>query len=599
MKKFLSLITIILLPLLAMAQTQQGYVKTKGRLNSNGTVTPGVRLSGATVVLKGGSSVVSGANGAFSMKVPSNKYYLQNVKKNGYLLVDPEVLSKTYAYSTNPLVISMETPDEQSADKLSNERKIRRTLQRTLQQREDEIEALIEQNKISEEEYRKALQKIYDEQSKNEKLISEMAERYSKIDYDQISDFDREFNQYILNGELTKADSLLNTKGDINSHINQYFELQEDIKEKEKNLEKEKELGMLAKEDLANRCEKKVEMFKIEYKNDSVAYYLGLRASLDTTNVKWQLEAGEFIADYIVDYDKAMSFYNLALRNAITQNGNIHQDIATCYINIGGIYLYKGILNEALNYFKNALDIQLKVYPESHPDIAYSLLNIGMVYNNQGNYEDALNHLQKALNIFLQSYSQPHLTIATSYNNIGAILNNQGNNTEALNYYQKGLELFKQLYGESHPAVATCYNNIGYIYSQQNNFPEAEKRYQTALSIQLEHFGESHPSVALSYNNIGFSYANQGKFDEALNIFDKALNIYLNINGENHPDVAMCYNNIGTIYFYQKDYSKTLKYFQKALEIYKLFFDETQFEVQNIKGNIDFVKSQIQENKTE
>ena len=73
--------------------------------------------------------------------------------------------------------------------------------------------------KISEEEYRKALQKIYDDQSKNEKLISEMAERYSKIDYDQISDFDREFNQYILNGELTKADSLLNTKGDIDSRI--------------------------------------------------------------------------------------------------------------------------------------------------------------------------------------------------------------------------------------------------------------------------------------------------------------------------------------------------------------------------------------------
>ena len=149
MKKLASIIIAILLPLLAMAQTQQGYVKAKGRLNSNGSIIPGKRLSGATIVLKGGSSVVSGANGAFSMKVPSNKYYLQNVKKNGYLLVDPEVLSKTYAYSTNPLVISMETPTQKADEKLATERKIRRTLQRTLQQREDEIEALKEQNKIS------------------------------------------------------------------------------------------------------------------------------------------------------------------------------------------------------------------------------------------------------------------------------------------------------------------------------------------------------------------------------------------------------------------------------------------------------------------
>ena len=139
MKKLASIIIAILLPLLAMAQTQQGYVKTKGRLNSNGTVTPGVRLSGATVVLKGGSSVVSGANGAFSMKVPSNKYYLQNVKKNGYVLTDPEVLSKTYVYSTNPLVISMETPDEQLEQLLESSDQIRATLAKQLDQKKKEL----------------------------------------------------------------------------------------------------------------------------------------------------------------------------------------------------------------------------------------------------------------------------------------------------------------------------------------------------------------------------------------------------------------------------------------------------------------------------
>ncbi len=425
MKKLASIIIAILLPLLAMAQTQQGYVKAKGRLNSNGTVIPGKRLSGATIVLKGGSSVVSGANGAFSMKVPSNKYYLQNVKKNGYLLVDPEVLSRTYAYSTNPLVISMETPDEQSADKLSNERKIRRTLQRTLQQKEDEIEALKEQNKISEEEYRKALQKIYDEQSKNEKLISEMAERYSKIDYDQISDFDREFNQYILNGELTKADSLLNTKGDINERINDLNRDKQVLDEEEKelaqrqdNLEKGKAYYSQKLEDIANDCYKKYERFKIDYQNDSAAYYLELRASLDTTNVEWQLETGLFIDNYIANYDKALEYYNLALRNAIAQYGESHEDVATSYNNIGFVLDSQGNYNEALNYHQKALEIDLQIYGESHPDVATSYNNIGNVYYYQGNYNDALNYLQKALEVLLKFYGESHPKVQITRENI-------------------------------------------------------------------------------------------------------------------------------------------------------------------------------------
>ena len=567
MKKFLSLITIILLPLLAMAQTQQGYVKTKGRLNSNGTVTPGVRLSGATVVLKGGSSVVSGANGAFSMKVPSNKYYLQNVKKNGYLLVDPEVLSKTYAYSTNPLVISMETPDEQSADKLSNERKIRRTLQRTLQQREDEIEALKEQNKISEEEYRKALQKIYDEQSKNEKLISEMAERYSKIDYDQISDFDREFNQYILNGELTKADSLLNTKGDINSHINQYFELQEDIKEKEKNLEKEKELGMLAKEDLANRCEKKAEMFKIEYKNDSVAYYLGLRASLDTTNVQWQLDAGEFIADYIADYDSAMEYFQRAMHNS----SELSEDKTSLKIkainSIAGTYYILAEYDKTIQLNNTALDICRKNYGEVHANVANCYNNIGMLYNTMGNYEKALEFYEKSLLIRKEVYDESHSEIAVSYSNIGAVYLKLNDFDNALKYGNMALDMSKSIFGENNPQVAIDYNNIGNMYLSKGDYEKAIECIKKSLDINLSILKENHPNIGLCYNNLGSIYYSLSDIGKALKYFELAKDIFITIYSENSPNLAPIYGNLGNVFARNKDYNTAMKYLNKTIEL--------------------------------
>lgn len=82
------------------AQTQQGIVKTKGRLGTNGSVMHGKRLQGATVIIKGRSAVVSGANGTFSFPVPEQNFYLQNVKKLGYLLTDMDIQSKQYPCMT-------------------------------------------------------------------------------------------------------------------------------------------------------------------------------------------------------------------------------------------------------------------------------------------------------------------------------------------------------------------------------------------------------------------------------------------------------------------------------------------------------------------
>ena len=66
MKKFCFVVCLLFLGIsVASAQTQRGYVKTRGRLQSNGTTIPGTRLSGATVTLKGNNSVTSGANGVF------------------------------------------------------------------------------------------------------------------------------------------------------------------------------------------------------------------------------------------------------------------------------------------------------------------------------------------------------------------------------------------------------------------------------------------------------------------------------------------------------------------------------------------------------
>ena len=170
MKRLLFLSLVLFIGTWSFAQTQQGYVKTKGRM-VNGKLVPGQGLKGATVSIKGRTAVLVNADdGVFTFPVAEEQFRLDSVKKKGYQLVDMDACPKDYKYSSNPLYIVMETPEQQLQDKLNAERKIRRNLQKQLQEKEDEIEALKEDNKISLEDYQKSMQKLYDEQESNEQL---------------------------------------------------------------------------------------------------------------------------------------------------------------------------------------------------------------------------------------------------------------------------------------------------------------------------------------------------------------------------------------------------------------------------------------------
>ena len=601
-KLFFAIIFSFLMPFCATAQVQQGYVKTRGRLGSDGAVIPGEGIENVTVKVKNEGTVISDNSGCFEIALRNEKYYLENVTKKGYQLVDADILSKQYTRSVDTFKILLTTPEQQLEDELASERKLRRTLTRQLHQREDEIEELYETNKIIKAERDSALRKLYADHADNEKLIKDMVERYSRIDYDQLDEFNRLISEYILNGELLKADSLLGSKGDILSRIEEYRthkQLNDDeraeLAEREKDLAKSEELERKRLADLAGDCYSKFEIFKLQHLNDSAAYYIELRASLDSTNVEWQLEAGDYIQEYLAYYDKAEQYYQCALQSALNKYGDKHPNVATSYNNIGLVYGNQGNYSQTLEYCNKALEILLAVFGEQHPDVATSYNNIGFVYSSQGNYSQALEYYNKALEIRLAVFGEQHPDVATSYNNMGSVFDNQGNYSQALEYYNKALEILLAVFGEQHLDVATSYNNIGTIYSSQGNFSQALEYYNKALEIRLAVFGERHPDVAASYNNIGDVYSNQGNYSQALEYYNKALEIRLAVFGDQHPDVATSYANIAAIMFRQGNYQGSLEYLEKSYNIRNDLLPSDHPQLLQTKKNIEFVKSKISE----
>ena len=597
MKRILSLVFVLVSVFCYADSVQQGCVKTRGRM-INGKHVPGQGLPGSIVSIKDRTAIgVKNNNGTFSFPVTDNQFRVDSVKKKDYVLLDADVASKTYTHTADTLFFVMETPEQILQDKLATERRLRRSLQAKLQTRENELDSLIAIQKISQEEYQQSLQKLYAEQSENDKLISDMAERYSTLDYDQMDEFYRQVSYYIEQCEFVKADSLLKSRGNLHAQLETAKQQGQAIQQDEEKLQRAKVVHQHDIDELAKRCYSYFENFKMQHQNDSAAYYLEQRMQLDTTNVEWLDELADFLQEYLAQYDKALEYYQQTLLVRKLLFGDSHPDVAISYNNIGLVYDDLGDYVRALEYHQQSLAIKIQLYGDSHPDVAISYNNIGLVYDDLGDYARALEYHQQSLAIWKQEYGESHPNVATSYNNIGNIYADQGEYARALEYCQKTLEIDKRIFGEVHPNVATSYNNIGYVYNAQGDYARALEYYQQSLVIWKQVYGESHPSVATSYDNIGLVYYSQGDYTHALEYHQQSLTIQKQLLGESHPDVAFSYNNIGLVYHSHGDYARALEYLQQSLTICEQILGKEHPTTKNIQEKIEKTLQKLNEEK--
>ena len=574
MKRLLWLSLCLLLALGAVAHVQQGYVKTKGRKGSDGTVVPGKRIVGATVQVKGRNAVVTQANGVFSFPIPANRFYIQNVKKQGYVLTDPEMLTKQYVFSSNPLILVLETVEQQTDDKLASERKIRRTLQRQLQQREDEIEDLKEQNKITHEQYQQALQQLYAEQETNEKLIGEMAERYSQIDYDLIDEFNMRISDCILEGRLAEADSLLRSKGDIKDRIAAVHQAEAieaaeeaELAERQQKLTESKAGTQASKQDIAQDCYHFYEKFKLEHNNDSAAYYLAQRVILDSTNVAWLSDAGNFACDYLADYPTALDYYRRALAHAIAQKGDRDELVAMLYNSIGTIYRKLGKYEPAMDYHRKALSICEHALGDDNAITAKTHNEIGLLMDAKGDAAAALEHYLEAMSIEERVLGPEDLDVASALNNLGTVYYSRGEGDKAMEYFNKSLAIREKKLDANDPRLAISFINIGSVYHAVGDYSRALEFFNRALDIRRLVLGDAHPDVALTISNMGAAYLQLSDYSQALDCYTRAYALTERVLGCDHPDVAVCCNNIGTVYQRKGDAAAALEWYGKSLDI--------------------------------
>jgi len=134
-------------------------------------------------------------------------------------------------------------------------------------------------------------------------------------------------------------------------------------------------------------------------------------------------------------------------------------DKAISYFYLGNLYYEKGVLDEAVRYFSEALRIK--------PEYAEAHYNLGAALAQQGRLDEAITHFTKALRV------KPYF--AEAHYNLGIALARQSKLDKAIKHFTKSLRI--------EPENAKPHLYLGVALSQQGKLDEAIKHYTEALRI--------------------------------------------------------------------------------------------------------------------
>lgn len=575
MKKILVLLFLCLFTSFAFAQTQQGYVKTIGRPGK-----PGHALSQVTIRIKGNAnSLLSNEKGEFSFDIRhetgSNTFIISSARKQGYVIADNDLTSRLNPYSpTVPTVVVMVSQAEFEADKRAIEEKTIQAVQSNYDKRIEELERQLKDATISEEHYKTELVALMDWYDNIDNLVAKMADYYARVDYDHLTEEDAAINLCIEQGQLDRADSLIDARGKIGDRIlaaKSQIEQGQKLQATGASIEQD---GLALLRSAQQDAEHKYNIAMARFDNLAALDMLKQLVKSDTTKYEYLLDLADFYRKNVIDYSESEKFYQQAHAQACAQNDTI--GIVACLNNYGILLSDMGNYEKSIVLYTQALNLRLAYSNEFTHGLATCYSNIIAHSIAMGAYSEAREKCYELLALIDASDQDEDLEMFKTRfvvnHNLSSIFAREDNIEDAEKLMMDNLQLSLSKFGRNSSNAISSYNSLGYLYDKSDRMEESIKMYEEALDIAKTLYGESHTEVAAIYSNISAAYKHEGKDNEAWEYAEKALDLRRRFLGNMHPDIAISLHNIGTLLVEREEYEASIPYFLEAAQIREKVF---------------------------
>jgi tetratricopeptide (TPR) repeat protein len=183
-------------------------------------------------------------------------------------------------------------------------------------------------------------------------------------------------------------------------------------------------------------------------------------------------------------YDEAMQWAECMLDVCRQGLGTDTPEMGGAYSQIALICEGKGFINEALQYYQQAID-KYTPFANRFPIRLYDLNRfMAELYERQGQPAEAVNHYAEAIRYLEQQDNTVDLPLM--YNQLGMVYGRNEKYKESLPYLVRALELAKKEYNDNayDSRLYPLYFNVGYTFEKLGEMKKAQQYFDFAESIK-------------------------------------------------------------------------------------------------------------------
>lgn len=226
--------------------------------------------------------------------------------------------------------------------------------------------------------------------------------------------------------------------------------------------------------------------------------------------------------------------------------------------NRANIFLKNGEEDSAMLYYMACTSKDIKNLKEQEI-YANSLNEIGKIYYYAGMYNQAMEYFVKG-SIYCEKNNIKSITLSRLYNNIGLIYGIFSDSVNCINYYNKSLNLTKTETNNEIEQKIAVLKNIIIFYYRHNNFRMANK-YNKQI-IELSDYENSMDFYLLL--NKGMYESNMHNYEKAIYYIRQASDYSIK-NNMNPLNIALSYDMLIKLYNYINSKDSVLYYTKKSL----------------------------------
>ena len=226
------------------------------------------------------------------------------------------------------------------------------------------------------------------------------------------------------------------------------------------------------------------------------------------------------------DYDKAIEYFNQTLAVDLHTFGDNHLWVGEDHYSIADCYMAYGDYELALHHAQRSADILRKSFGSKHSRYATPLLTIGQAYLNLEQPEEALPYFREALQIFTQTKDVNRDILAGKASSnalIGVALFKLGQYQVAIDHLNLSINSGLTTMHDQANFEAESHRNIGFCYTELGNYHSALESFNRSLAILTKEFGSYHPKIAETYRSMGETYLANNQVESALKHYQTAL----------------------------------------------------------------------------